>query len=112
MTHGYHTYLDATNVSATSLEDGVIFLPKVAEYIQAPAVSLPDQTKDGREIIRENNEAKPAAVDRSRDLEDFFVLVPNKLGAVLPVLWDGVRVLPRLALVDLQKLLGDILNAW
>jgi hypothetical protein len=56
-------YLDATNVSTTSLKDGVIFFPKLAEGIQTPAVALPDQTENGGEIVGENDETKPTTVD-------------------------------------------------
>ena len=107
-----HTYLNAANVSTTSFKDGVIFLPKLAEWVQAPAIALPDQAKNGREIVRENDETKPTAVDRSRDLEDFLFLVHDDFGAVFGVRWNGVWILPRSALIDLQELLGDILNGW
>jgi hypothetical protein len=104
------SYLDAANISTTSLKDGVIFPPKLAEWIQAPAVALPDQAKNGRKIVRKHDETKPTAVDRSCNLEDFLFLVRDDLGAVWGASWDVVWVLPGSALIDLQELLGDILN--
>jgi hypothetical protein len=88
----------------------MIFLPKLAKWVQTPTVSLPDQAKDGREVVRENDETKPAAVDGSCDLEDFFFLLDDNVAAVWSVGWDGGWVLPRSTLVDLQELLGDVLN--
>ena len=88
----------------------MIFFPKLAERIQAPTVALPDQAKNGREIVGENDETKPTAVDRSCDLEDFFFLIHDDLVAVGRVLWDGVWVMPGSALVDLQELPGNILS--
>ena len=84
----------------------MVFLPKLAERIQTPAIALPDQAENRREIIGENDETKPATVDRSRDLEDFLILLHESVGR------DSAWVLPRSTLVDLQELLGDILHAW
>ena len=82
----------------------MIFLPKLAERVQTPAIALPDQAENRREIIGENDETKPATVDRSRSLEDFFILLHESVG------WDSAWVLPRFTLIDLQQLLGNILN--
>ena len=84
----------------------MIFLPKLAERVQTPAIAFPDQAENRREIIGENDETKPAAVDRSRDLEDFFILLSESVG------WGSAWILPRSALIYLQELLGNILNAW
>ena len=88
----------------------MILLPELAEWIQAPVVSLPDQTEDGREIVGENDKTEPAAIDQSGGLEDFLFLLNDNLGAVWSVRWNLVWVLPRSALVDFQEFLGNILD--
>jgi len=108
--HDNQTYLNAANVSATSFKDTVVFLPEFGEWIQAPGITLPDQTKNGREIVGEDDETEPTAVDQSGSLEDLLFLLNDDLGTVLPVGRDGMGVLPRSALVDLQELLGDVLD--
>ena len=110
MYHNHRAYLNATNVSTTSFEDAMVLSPELAERIQAPGVALPDQPENGRKIIGEDNETEPATVNRPGGLEDLFFLLDDDLGTVLRVGWDGVRVLPRSALVDLQELLGDVLD--
>ena len=110
MYHNNHAYLNATNVSTTSFENAMVLSPELAEWIQAPGVALPDQPENGRKIIGEDNETEPATVNRPGGLEDLFFLLDDDLGTVLRVRWDGVRVLPRSAFVDLQELLGDVLD--
>ena len=88
----------------------MIFGPELGEWIQAPGITLPDQTKNGREIVGKDDEAKPAAVDQSGSLEDLLVLLNDVLGTVWRIGRDGIRILPRSALVDLQELLGDVLE--
>ena len=110
MYHNNHTYLNATNVSTTSFENAMVLSPELAERIQAPGVALPDQPENGRKIIGEDNETEPATVNRPGGLEDLFFLLDDDLGTILRVGWDGVRVLPRSTLVDLQELLGDVLD--
>jgi hypothetical protein len=43
-------------------------------------------------------------------LENFLFLIHDDLGAVFSVGGDLIWVLPRSAFIDLQELLGDILN--
>lgn len=45
-------------------------------------------------------------------MEDFLFLIRDGLEAVWCVSWYGVRVPPCSTLIDLQELLGNILNAW
>lgn len=90
----------------------MVLLSELAEHVQAPGIPLPDQAEDGREIIGENDETEPAAVDQSRGLEDLIVLGGNSLGAINFICRDGIRVLPRSTFVDLQEFLGDVLNKW
>ena len=87
----------------------MVFLPELAEYVQAPGISLSDQAKDGREIVRKDNETEPTAVDRPRSLEDLIVLLNNKIGTIWEIGRNGTWVSPRSAFIDLQKLLGDVL---
>jgi len=82
----------------------MIPVPELAEYIQAPGVPLPDQTKDGREIVGENDETEPTAVDQSCRLEYFIVLLDLVACGKRP--W----VPPRPTLIDLQEFLGDVLD--
>ena len=88
----------------------MIEFPELAEGVQAPSITFPDQAKNGREVVGENDETEPAAVDQPSDLEDLFFLLDDGVGTVFRAGWDGIRVLPRSALVDLQELLGDILD--
>jgi len=88
----------------------MVFVPKLGEWIQAPGITLPDQTKNGREIVGEDDETEPTAVDQSGSLEDLLFLLNDDLGTVWGIGRDGIRVLPRSALVDLQELLGDVLD--
>ena len=90
----------------------MIFFPKLGERIQAPSVALPNQAKNGREIIGENDKTEPAAVNQPCGLEDLLFLLNDDLGAFWGVCWDGVWVPPRSAFVDLQELLGDILDVF
>ena len=89
----------------------MVLLSELAEDIQAPGVPLPDQTEDGREIVGENDETEPAAVDQPCSLEDFIILLCNDTATACFVVWDGVWVLPRSALIDIQELLSDILDS-
>ena len=88
----------------------MIFPPKLAEWVQVPAVALPNQAKNGREIVGENDETEPAAVDQPCSLEYFIILLGNDTATACFVAWDGVWVLPRSALIDIQELLSDILD--
>ena len=88
----------------------MIEFPELAEWVQAPSITFPDQAKNGREVVRENDETEPAAVDQPSGLEDLLFLFDDEVSAVFCAGWDGIRVLPRSALVDLQELLGDILD--
>ena len=110
MYHNHDTYLDAANVSTTSLKDAMSLGPELREYIQAPGIALPDQPKNRREIVGEDDETEPAAVDRPGCLEDFFFLLKDNLSPLWRTVWNGVRVLPGSTLIDLQKLLGDVLD--
>ena len=109
MHHIRHTYLDAANVAPTSFKDAVIFFPELGEWVQAPGIALPDQTENGREIVGENDETEPTAVDQPGGLEDFLLLLNDDFSTVWGVGWDGIGVLPRPALIDLQEFLGDVL---
>ena len=71
---------------------------------------MPDQTKNGGEIVGENNGTEPTTVDQLGGLEDLLVLLNDDLSAVWSVRWDGIRVLPRSTFIDLQELLGDVLD--
>jgi len=108
--HEHHAYLDAANVPAASFKDTVVLLPELGKRIQAPGIALPDQTENGREVVGENDETEPTAVDQSGGLEYLLFLLNDDLGAVCGVGWDRIRILPRSALVDLQELLGDVLG--
>ena len=88
----------------------MILLPELAEYIQAPSIPLPDQAEDGREVVGKDDETEPTAVDQPRGLEDLIVLLSNDSGAALLVRRDGIWILPRLAFINLQELLGDVLG--
>ena len=88
----------------------MIFLPELAKHIQAPGTSLPDQAENGREVVGKHDKTEPTAVNQPRGLEDLFVLLSDDSIAVLCVRRDGVRVLPRPAFIDLQELLGDVLD--
>ena len=88
----------------------MVLLSELAEDIQAPGIPLPDQTEDGREIVGENDETEPAAVDQSRGLEDLVILGGNSLGAIFFVCGDGIRVVPGSTFIDLQEFLGDVLD--
>lgn len=88
----------------------MIFLSELAENIQTPGIPLPDQAKNGREIVGENNETKPAAVNRSRGLEDLFFLLNDGFSAVWCVGGDRVGVLPRPAFIDLEEFLSNVLD--
>ena len=88
----------------------MVFLPELAEHIQAPTVPLSDQAENGREVVGENDETEPTTVDRPRGLEDLIVLLSDDPSPVVFVCRDGVWVLPCLALIDLQELLCDILD--
>ena len=110
MEHDCYTYFNAANVSATSFKDTMIFLPELAEYIQAPSVPLPDQAKNGGEVVGENDEAEPAAVDQPCGLEDLIILFSDDPGTTLCVCRDNVWVLPRFAFIDFQELLGNVLD--
>lgn len=85
-------------------------LSKLAKWVQTPAIPLPDQAKNGREIVREHDEAEPSAVDQSCGLEDFLLLPYDDLVAFWRVERNGVRVPPSSTLIDLQELLGNILD--
>ena len=108
--HDHQAHLNAANVPATSFKDAVIFAPELGEWIQAPGVALPDQTKNGREVVGEDDETEPTAVDQSGSLEDLLFLLDNDLSTVWRVGRDGIRVLPRSAFVNFQELLGDVLD--
>ena len=108
--HDDQTYLNAANISTTSFKNAVVFAPELGERIQAPGITLPDQTKNRREIVGEDDETEPTAVDQSGSLEDLFFLLDDDLGTVWRVGRDRIRVLPRSALVDLQEFLGDVLD--
>ena len=86
------------------------FAPELGQWIQAPGVALPDQTKHGREIVGENNGTEPTTVDQPGGLEDLLFLLDDDFSTIWGANWDGIRVLPRSALIDLQELLGDILH--
>jgi hypothetical protein len=88
----------------------VIDAPELAEGVQAPSITFPDQAKNGREVVGENDETEPTAVNQPSGLEDLFFLLDDDVSAVFCAGWDGIRVLPRSALVDLQEFLGDILD--
>ena len=88
----------------------MVLLPELAEHIQAPGIPLPDQTENSREIVGENDETEPTAVDQSRSLEDFVILSGDSRGTVGCICGDGIRVLPAFAFIDLQEFLGDVLN--
>ena len=88
----------------------MILLPKLTEWIQVPGIALPDQAKNCREVVGEDDETEPTAVDQPCSLEDFIVLVGDGLGAAFFTVWNSVWVAPRSTLIDLQDLLGDILR--
>ena len=71
---------------------------------------MPDQTEDGREIVGENDKTEPTTVDQSGGLEDLLFLLDDDIVTLWRVGWDRIRILPRSALVDLQELLGDVLD--
>lgn len=89
----------------------MVFLPKLAEYVQAPGISLPNEAENGREIIGEDYETEPTTVDRPCGLENLLVLPNDDTSTVWRVSWDQVWVLPRFAFIDFQELLGDVLDA-
>jgi len=89
----------------------MILIPELAEDIQAPGVSLPDQAENGREIVGENDETKPATVDQSGGLEDFLFLLNDDFSSVWCVFGDGVWVLPCSAFINLEEFLSNILDA-
>ena len=89
----------------------MILLPKLTEWVQAPAVALPDQAKNCREVVGEDDETEPTAVDQPCGLEDFIVLVGDGLGAAFLIVRNGVWIPPRSAFIDLQDLLGDVLDS-
>ena len=73
----HDAYLDAADVSATLFEDATALLPKLAEYIQAPSVSLSNQAENGREVVGETDETEPTAVNQPRSLEDLTHLLSD-----------------------------------
>ena len=85
MEHDHRAYLNAANISATSLKDAVIFLSELAEYIQAPSISLPDQAENGREVVGKHNKTEPTAVNQPRGLEDLVILLSDDSSAALSV---------------------------
>jgi hypothetical protein len=87
----------------------VIEFPELAEGVQAPSITFPDQAKNGREVVGENDETEPTAVNQPSGLENLFFLLDD-VGTAFRAGWDGIRVLPRSALVDLQKFLCYILD--
>ena len=88
----------------------MILSPKLCEWIQAPGSALPDQTKNGREIVGEDDGTESAAIDQPGSSEDLPFLLNDDLSALCGVSWDGVWVLPCSTLIDLQELLGDVLE--
>ena len=61
-------------------------------------------------MVGENNGTEPTPVDQASGLKDLLPLLKDDLSTVWYVSWDGIRVLPISALIDLQELLGDILD--
>jgi hypothetical protein len=53
----------------------VIEFPELAEGVQAPSITFPDQAKNGREVVGENDETEPTAVNQPSGLEDLFFLL-------------------------------------
>lgn len=104
-----HKYLNAANVPATSFKDAMILLPKLAKHVQAPGIPLPDQAKNGREVVGKDNHTEPAAVNRPCGLEDLIVLLGDDC-IVVSAWGDGIRVVPRVAFVDLQEFLSNVLD--
>ena len=87
----------------------MILLPKLTEWVQAPVIALPDQAENCREVVGEDDRTEPTAVDQPCGLEDFILLVGEGLGAAFTA-WNSVWILPRSTLIDLQDLLGDVLD--
>jgi len=88
----------------------MVFLPELAEYIQAPSAPLSDQAENGREVVGENDETEPTAINQPRGLEDLIVLLSDDSSPALCACGDSVWVRPRFAFIDLQELLRDILD--
>ena len=61
-------------------------------------------------MVGENNGTEPTAVDQASGLKGLLPLLKDDLSTVWYVSSDGTRVLPISALIDLQELLGDILD--
>ena len=87
----------------------MILLPELAEHVQAPGIPLPDQAKNGREVVGKDNHTEPTAVNRPCGLEDLIVLLGDDSSAAFAC-GDGSWVVPRFAFVDLQELLSDVLD--
>lgn len=103
------SYLNGADISSTTLEQSMIIVPNLAEGIQAPAAALPDQSKDGTEVVREDNATEPTDVAQTCSLEDFFFLLKDLFGPLGVVCWNFVGVLVGTTLVDLQDLLSNVL---
>lgn len=87
----------------------MVFVPNFTEGVQAPAASLPDQTKNGTEVIREDNATEPTNVAQTCSLEDFFFLGKDLFIPLGIVRWDGVWIHVSATFVDLEDLPGNVL---
>ena len=81
-----------------------------SKRVQAPAAALAHQTKDSAEVVRKDRRTEPGTVDQPSSLEKLLLLRQKLEGPVRVGCRNRVRIDVGAALVDLQKLLGDVLS--
>lgn len=79
-----------------------------SEWIQTPAASLPDQTEDGTEVIRENDGSEPTTIDEACCLEQLLLLGQElrTAGAKSGRVYEGTFF------VDFEQFFHDVLSDY
>ena len=87
----------------------MILIPNLTKGVQAPTISLPNQSKNGTEVVGEDNTTKPTNVTQTCSLEDFFFLTKDLFAPLGIVCWDRVGVFIGATFVYFENLPSDVL---
>lgn len=98
--------LYAYSIALSALEERVVCVAHLLKRVQTPCQALAHETKDGGEVIRENNTGKPRTVDEPCGLENLLVL-----GFPQVVSREFIRIMPCAAFIDVKEFARDILRS-
>jgi hypothetical protein len=71
---------------------------------------LATKTENAAEVIGKDDSSKPSAVDKSRGLENVFILIRDLLSTVRFTQGDALGFRIRLTFVNFKQFVGDVLK--